>query len=85
MSCVGLLVRIWGRVKEIVEGDSPVIVVDDGSGCVANVHPTPDAALPDKGELVIVTGVSSVDVNSNGEQVRAVRTRRGSDLIRPQR
>ena len=85
VSSIGLLIRTWGRVKEIVEGDSPVIVMEDGSGCVANVHLTPDASVPEKGELVVVTGVSSVDTGSNGEQVRAVRTRRGSDLTRPQR
>lgn len=80
---LGLLVRTWGRVKEIIEGQPPVVVIEDGPGCILNVHPSADARIPKVGDFVTVTGVASVDTGSNGEQVRAVRTRRGSDLTCP--
>lgn len=82
---VGLLVKVWGKVSEVTDGIDPVVVIKDGGLCSVNIHLPAGVDLPQVGELIVVTGVSCVDMGSDGSQFRAVRARRASDLVYPQR
>lgn len=80
---VGLLVKIWGRVKEKGASPRPYLVIDDGSGVGVKVLVPSAADLPEVGRFITVTGISGVESNSTGRR-RLLRARRAADISIPQ-
>ena len=80
---VGLLVRTWGNVTNVVAGTDPRIIIDDGSRVGVTILVPTGTSLPTVGSTVTVTGVSTIDLDVNGNRNRAIRMRRSSDLGYP--
>lgn len=82
---LGLLVSTWGRVTEIVGGSAPGFMLDDGSGVGVKVIPAEGVTAPAVGQFITVTGISGATADATGKWTRAVRLRRASDMVCPQR
>ncbi|MEN6357050.1 MAG: choice-of-anchor Q domain-containing protein [Armatimonadota bacterium] len=76
---VGLLVTTWGKVKEVIQGNRPYMLINDGSLNDVRVYLPDDAPAPPIGKLAVVTGISTI-VSDKGSTLRAVRPRTKSDL-----
>ncbi|MHB9037394.1 MAG: right-handed parallel beta-helix repeat-containing protein [Armatimonadota bacterium] len=81
---VGLLVKTWGRVQQIVSDSRPYILICDGSLTQVRVYLPNGAVPPNKGAFVVATGISTVAMDENGTAVRCIRARAAADLVYPQ-
>lgn len=82
LNTTGLLIKTWGRVVS-VDSDWWTIRINDGSlpdgSSVKCVAPY-DAALPEVGDFVTITGVSAVEMDESGFPVPLIRTRSSYDM-----
>ncbi len=77
---IGLLVKVWGTVKEIE--DSPTSAwfkISEGSPTDVKVSVPSGISVPDVGDFISVTGISSCEL-SGTELLRLVRVRQQSDI-----
>ena len=72
---IGLLVRTWGRVTEKV-ADFGYVVMDDGTGTPVKVDCSRLSSLPERGDYIGATGISSLHAFG----LRLILTRRDSDV-----
>ena len=86
LSNTGLLVRVWGRVKFAYGG---FFYFDDGSalrdgeGATGLKVYVDSLHRPAVGDLLSVTGISSVEVSSDGQHcIPVLRTRSASDVVK---
>lgn len=81
VSTTGLLVRTWGHAGSI-DTERGTFTVDDGSGagvkCIA--PPDPYFELPTDGAFVVVTGISSIELNEQSQLVGVLRIRTQADI-----
>ena len=83
LSSVGLLVKTWGKVTATSGSPFPSFTIDDGSGVGVKVRVASENWLPEAGKLVVVTGVASVDLGTNGKWNRLILVRDSSDITSP--
>jgi hypothetical protein len=83
LSNVGLLVKTWGRVMSVKTGASPSFVISDGYQMAVKVWAPSGFALPAVGDVVVVTGISTISLNPDGTKDRAVRLRSAGDMTLP--
>jgi predicted outer membrane repeat protein len=81
---IGLLVKIWGKVIEIVNQTRPYVVVNDGSLNDVRVYLPNGAELPELGATIAAIGVSTAAVDDSKSIIRAIRSRTKSDIVYPQ-
>jgi len=80
MNTTGLLVAIAGKVTEVECGG--IIYIDDGGGFndqVGNapgirVHIPWDVTIPEKGQMVLISGISRIEAQTPGQTMRYVPT-----------
>ncbi|MCE5198163.1 MAG: hypothetical protein ABFD54_00165 [Armatimonadota bacterium] len=73
---IGMLVRTWGRVREV---SSTSFLIDDGSGAELWVSVPSGTTIPNKNSYVAVTGISSC-YESEGSIRRLLVVRGNSDI-----
>jgi len=94
LNTTGLLIRTWGKVLSVNQGDKS-FVIDDGSAVGIKVVPPrdtqaaepnngvvvhPDFIPPSQNQFVVVTGISSLEADGQGGFVPAVRLRDTNDI-----
>lgn len=83
LSNVGLLVKTWGKVLSTKTGSSPSFVISDGYQMSVSVIAPSGFALPKVGDVVVVTGISTIAMDGDGTKNRAVRLRSAGDMTVP--
>jgi hypothetical protein len=72
---IGLLVRIWGRVTAKVQEET-YVVIEDGTGTPVRVDCSKLSSLPERGDYIGATGISSLQ----NVGLRLLLTRKDSDV-----
>ncbi|MCE5314224.1 MAG: right-handed parallel beta-helix repeat-containing protein [Armatimonadota bacterium] len=78
---IGLLVKTWGLVEEVVSASRPYMTISDGSSTTVRVYLPDGADLPTVGAFVTVIGISSAALDDNDSTIRCIRARTSDDLI----
>lgn len=78
LTTTGLLITVWGRVTATGEDH---FFVDDGSLDDLGIKVKCSvSALPELGQFVLATGVSTLEAQPDGKGIPAIRARRESDI-----
>ena len=84
LTCIGLLIKTWGKVVSISEDNSSFYISDGSKQNIKIIVPS-ESELPTNGSFVIVTGVACKDADKSGKTCSAVRIRDyGQDIFCPQ-
>lgn len=80
LSNVGLLVKTWGKVTANGTSPYPYFTIDDGSRVGVKVRLPSGSSLPAVGSVVSAAGISTIQVDAQGNRGRLIRARRASDI-----